>query len=247
MGFWGRIGAGLGFATPPAPRAEGGQDGVPPAIAELLRGGTTSAERALTASAVHRSVSLISGAVGSMPIHVRRRTKSGREEVNDHWIYPLLRRKPNKWQTPQQFKRLLQTHLLMRGNAYALKVGTAKGGYSQLIPLHPDRVTVRQVDDWALAFDYTTKGGARRTLPQADVMHLVGLSLDGVTGVSVLKCAAETIGQSIDLRMHGRAVFRNSTRLGGVLTHPKISAPKRRRIFAPAWMGFVEWRTPAGR
>ena len=60
-----------------------------------------------------------------------------------------------------------------------------------------------------------------KVLPQSDVMHPVGLSLDGVTGLSVLRLAAQTIGQSLAVRSHGTAVFENSTRIGGILKHPK--------------------------
>jgi HK97 family phage portal protein len=221
MGFLQRIGNSLGFGQAPAPRAEMSHATMPAAVLEVLRGGG-SFDRALTSPAVYRSVSLISGAVGSMPIQIRQKVRGERKEVSDHWIVPLLKRKPNKWQTPQQFKRQLQTHLLLRGNGFAYKVGTAKGGYSQLIPMHPDRVEVKQADDWSLQYIWTAKDGSRRTLSQSEVLHLVGLSVDGVTGVSVLKAASDTIGQSIAMRRHGRAVFENSTRIGGVLTHPKL-------------------------
>ncbi len=222
-----------------APRADIGGQSLPVAVMEMLRGGT-SADRALTLSSVHRSVSLISGAVGSMPVQVRRRVGDTRREVQDHWVVPLLRRRPNKWQTPQQFKRMMQAQLLLRGNAYALKVGTARGGYSQLIPLNPDQVTVRQLDDFALEYDWISKSGQRRVLPQSDVLHLVGLTLDGVTGISVLRSAADTIGYAIDQRRHGRAVFANSTRLGGVLGHPKnigLEAQENLRASMDAFRG----------
>ncbi|MFQ3667003.1 MAG: phage portal protein [Sphingomonadaceae bacterium] len=192
----------------------------PEALTAYLRGmldGT--GQGALRVGAVYRAVSLISGAVSSMPCHVKRRQGGARVDAEDHWSWDLLTRRPNGWQTPQQWRRMLMTHLLLRGNAYCLKVGTPSR-ISALVPLMPDRMAVRQRDDLAIEYRYTRADGRQVDLAQGEVMHFVGLSLDGVTGVSVLAAAHATMAQALAVQRHGVSVFENATRIGGVLTHP---------------------------
>jgi phage portal protein BeeE len=47
--------------------------------------------------------------------------------------------------------------------------------------MHPDRVEVRQNADMSLAYSYTAQDGTKIPLAAADVLHLRGLSLDGIT------------------------------------------------------------------
>jgi hypothetical protein len=49
-------------------------------------------------------------------------------------------------------------------------------------------------DDLTLEYRYTRQDGRRIKLAQREVSHLVGLTLDGVHGVSVIAYARETIG-----------------------------------------------------
>src|SRR3546814_8464534 len=81
-----------------------------------------------------------------------------------------MRRKPNRWQRPAQFKRMLQAHVLLRGNGYALK-SVSRGEVRELIPLHPDRVRVRQLDSMELEYDIVRRNGTQYTVPQRSEEH----------------------------------------------------------------------------
>jgi HK97 family phage portal protein len=177
-------------------------------------------------AAVYASIRIIAGAVATLPLHIKRRVDARtREDASDTPIWTVLRRKPNRWQTPSQFRRMLQAHLLLRGNAYAMIV-RSRGDVQELIPLHPDRVDVKQRDDLALEYLYTRQDGRRIQLAQEEVFHLVGLTLDGIRGVSPITYARETIGLSLAMEDHGAATFRNGARVSGVLKHPNKLGPE---------------------
>lgn len=191
-----------------------------------LRGAASGAgmavtpESAMRVSAVYASVRIICGAVGTLPIHLKRRVDNRtREDASDHPLWNVLRRKPNGWQTPSQFRKMMQAHLLLRGNAYGLKV-VSRGQVIAIYPLHPDRVVCKQRDDMTLIYEYTRTNGGVVTLQQADVFHLVGLSFDGVHGVSPLTYARESIGSSLAMEGHGANTFKNGARPSMVLKHP---------------------------
>lgn len=176
---------------------------------------------AMRVAAVYGCVRLISGAVANLPVHIKERIdENTRVERNDHALSNVLRRRPNSWQTPSQFKRMMQAHLLLRGNGYA-QIVRSRGRVIGLNPLDPDRMNVTQGNDLELKYVYQRRDGLRVVLPRDTVMHLVGLTLDGITGVSVITYAREAIGLSIAQERHGSTTFKNGARPSSVLTHPE--------------------------
>lgn len=196
-------------------------------------GATVNAETAMRVAAVFACVRIVSGAVANLPLKIRRRVDDRtREDASDHPLWPLFNRAPNNWQTPAQFKRMMQAHLLLRGNAYALIVRSGNRVIS-LVPLDPDRVSVEQRDDLSLAYTFTRRNGEKVPVAQAEMFHLVGLSLDGVRGVSTLTYARETIGASLTMERHGAETFRNAARPSAVLKHPtQLGAEGRENLKA---------------
>ncbi|MGE0845828.1 MAG: phage portal protein [Flavobacteriaceae bacterium] len=199
-------------------------------LEEALRdgAGAVTPETAMRTAAVNACVRVITGPVGNLPTDLKRKLgPREREDAEDHPLHAVLTRRPNRWQTPSQFKKMMQAHVLLRGNAYARIVrSVARRGVVELIPLHPDRVRCRQNDDLSLSFEYRRPSGGPVTFAQRDIMHLVGLTLDGVHGVSVIAYARETIKFSMAMEEHGLTTFRNGARPSSVLKHPGILGPE---------------------
>ncbi len=184
-------------------------------------GAVVTPTTAMRVAAVYASVRIISGAVATLPLQIKRRVDDHtREEATDHELTAVLGRKPNSWQTPSQFKRMMQAHLLLRGNDYALIQRALGGKVSGVIPLNPDRVTVKREPTGALLFKYRRPDGSEIVYSQDRIFHLVGLTLDGINGVSPITYARETIGLSLAMESHGATMFRNGARVSGVLSHP---------------------------
>lgn len=238
MAFWDRW---IGGSSSPAasPRASFQDSGggvvinTSQQLEEALRTGTLTAsgasvtpDKSMRVAAVYRCVSIISGAVATLPIDIIRKVdERTRESVSDSSVAKIFSRKPNGWQKPAVFRRMMQAHLLLRGNAYALIV-RSRGEVQALFPLHPDRVECKQNDDLTLEYTYTRKDGRKIKLAQQEVFHLVGLTLDGVHGVSAITYARETIGLSLTMEDHGASTFRNGARVSTVLKHPGKLGPE---------------------
>lgn len=206
----------------------GRQVNSPDELAEVIRQQSTSsaagmsvnANTAMRVAAVYACVRLISGAVANLPIEIKERIDDDtRVNRTDLSLWNVMRRKPNSWQTPSQFKRMMQAHVLLRGNAYA-QIVQSRGRVIALLPLDPDRMKVTQSDDSTLSYTYRRRDGGSVKLKQSEVFHLVGLTLDGVTGVSAITYARETIGLSMAQEKHGSTTFRNAARPSIVLSHP---------------------------
>lgn len=175
-------------------------------------------ETAMRQSVVFASDRIICGAVANMPLGLKRRLDDRtREDATGHPLQVVLTRKPNRWMTPSGFRRMMTSHVLLRGNAYAYKVLNARGQVVELLPMHPDRVTVEQAENLSISYRYRRQNGSEVTFKQEEIFHLVGRTIDGVRGVSVLTYARETVGMALAISRHGASFFKNGTQAGAVL------------------------------
>lgn len=201
-------------------------------IREFLRGSGNSASGAVVneasvmrVAAAWRCTNIIAGSIATLPLDlIRRVDEDHRAPAVGHPLRRILTIKPNPWQTPSEFRRMMQANLLLRGNAYARKV--MLGNQIQaLIPLHPDRVTAEQTDTLAMTYKVRVKGGQTITLAQKDMLHLRGMSLDGITGLSVLSCMRESVGLALQTEQAGARLFKNGMLVGGQIKHPGKLSP----------------------
>lgn len=230
MSLFGRL---VGQAQGGGPRADYGGDGGtiidlsnPEHVEYLRAGGMSSAgvvvsdAGALRIGVAWRCLHIRAGVIGNMPLDLMRRVDDRtRESADDHPMHELVAIRPNSWQTPQEFKRMLGAHLALRGNAYGLKV-TAGRRTLEIWPMHPDRVESRQLADMAMAYTYTRKDGTRVPLAQDEVVHMRGLTLDGVTGLGILAHARETIGSSIQAQKGAARMWKQGVIAPGALKTP---------------------------
>lgn len=232
MALWSRL-----FRASPAQAAPRAQSvsgtsiniSTPSELEEALRFGSISssgqavnADTALRVAAVFRCVTLRAGVIATLPAQIKRRVDNQqREDATDAPMWKVLNRRPNQWQKPAQFKKMMQAHVLLRGNAYAAKVFNLRGQVTALIPMHPDRVHVKQNDDLSIEYVWTRKDGRQVRFQQKEVFHLYDLTLNGYCGVTPITYARETIGSAMAMEQHGGATFRNGASVTGVLEHPK--------------------------
>lgn len=195
-----------------------------PEHVEYLRAGHVTAAGivvseagALRLAVAWRCLHVLSGAVGNMPVDLFDRVdERTRKPAVGHPMRDLISIRPNSWQTPQDFKRMLTAHVVLRGNGYGLKI-TSAGRTVQIWPMHPDRVRCDQLPDMTLRYTYTTKDGRKITLKQDEVLHIRGLTLDGVTGMGVLSHARETIGSSIQAQQSAARIWKQGIIAPGAL------------------------------
>jgi HK97 family phage portal protein len=188
---------------------------------------------ALSCMAVFAAVRLLSETIGSLPGHVMRHTDAGKEKALTHPLYPLIHEQPNAEQTAMEWRETAMCHLLLRGNHYSEKQYDAAGRLIALWPIHPDRVKVQRASVNAPLDYLITIPGTGQTvlLRQERMLHLRGLSSNGVTGLSPIAAARQAIGLALAAQEYGGRLFKNDTRPGGVLEHPqKLSEGAYKRL-----------------
>lgn len=195
-----------------------------PVIAGWFGGGATAAgvavtpETAMQLSAVYACVRILATSVAMLPLKpYRNRSGGGREVAERHALFNLLRWQPNAWQTSFEWREMMMGHLLLRGNGYNYKEYGEDGRLRALKPLHPDRTHPFWAPNGRIAYSYTDEFGGTHVYLQDEILHLRGMSNDGLKGMSVVDNLRETIGLSAAAEQFGARYFGNGTVVSGVL------------------------------
>lgn len=203
-----------------------------------LSGAHINERTALQMSIVYACVRVIAESIASLPLHVYKKTfPRGREKADSRREYYLLHDEPNDRMTSCIFREVLMGHVLLWGNGYARIVYDGSGKTTAFWPLMPELVQP-QINPATRRLRYIVTDsitGQKEVLLPEDVLHIPGLSFDGVCGLSPIKYCRESFALTQALQDFGAEYFGNGTRPGGVLETPKtLSDPAKERLSA-AW------------
>lgn len=192
-----------------------------PALVDLFGGLMTAAgvavtpDAAMRVAAVYSSVRVISETLSSLPLILyRRKPGGGKERATDHWLYPILRHRPNGWMTSMAWREMGLAHQNMRGVSYTRIVGDRRGRV-QLVPMHPDATRCWQRDDGSLAYEYRRANGETLTLLQDEVLRIPFTTLDGLRPINPIQLHRETIGTALASQDHHNRFWANDARPRG--------------------------------
>lgn len=190
----------------------------------------TTAEESLKVGAVYSCVRVIAETVATLPcILYRRLPNGGKERAVDHPLYQVLHDSPNEMQDTVQFFEMLTGHVVLRGNAFAYCDFGART--TQLIPLNPQKVQVKVADNGRYRFYEYNDGGRSQIIRPENMLHIHGLSSDGVRGLSPIELAMKTVNVARKQELYADSMFANKASPGGVLTHPgKLSEQAAKRL-----------------
>lgn len=176
-----------------------------------------NAESALALPVVWSCVRVLAESFAVMPFCLYRVSPDGktRTEQRQHWLSRLLSKRPNRFQSPYEFRLMLQGHLALRGNAFCQITVNGRGEIVELLPLHPDRMTVEMLPSGDYRYRYLDQTGATHYYTRGEIWHLRGLSSDGIMGLSPLECEREAIGEGLAMQAFTSRFFANDAKPGG--------------------------------
>ena len=108
--------------------------------AQSLSGENVTEHTALTYSAVYNAISLISGTIGALPLHLMQRKGEKKRIADDRSMYGVMHDAANPYMTAMAFRECLMAHILAWGNGYAEIV---RNGYGELIGALADHAEPR--------------------------------------------------------------------------------------------------------
>lgn len=195
-------------------------------------------DSALSVSAAWAAGAVISSAIAGVPlITYQRRNDGGKDRAYTQHLYTLLHDQPNDAQTAFEWREYLTLCGMFWGNGYSEILPGRTGFVDALdVPFHPSSV-VPNIDTRRRRINYyqvTNPDGSQRRIMPDRMFHLRGMSKNGLTGMSVIRYARESLGMALATESFGSRFFSQDATPRGVLTHPgsfeeNSSAPARIR------------------
>jgi HK97 family phage portal protein len=212
---------------------------------DLLLGGpqTDSGERvtgetAMKVAAVYAATSIIANSIRLMPMRVLEdRGDNVLRPRRDHRLWDLLHDQPNPEMHAADVWEWATWCLILRGNAYLYLQRGRDGRVEWLRPINPLRVDVGRDPDTRRKMFAVYSADDREQVQYLgdtfDILHIKGLGLDPLVGVSAVHYLAETIGRARVEDRHSASTVNNSARPGGILKVPnKLSTEAAARLKA---------------
>jgi HK97 family phage portal protein len=135
-----------------------------------------------------------------------------------------------------EFREMMQGHLALRGNAFARIYANSRGEVTDLIPIHPDRITIEMLSDTNWRYRVWSKDGTDTPVRREDIFHIKGLSPNGVIGYNPIQLARVAIGTGLAAQDYGMRFFENDARPGGWIEYPgQFKDDEQRRKWRAQW------------
>lgn len=239
---------------PLRPAAVGSSGGWWPIVREPYTGAwqlndPMTTESALSTPSAFAVVSRIASDISKIapPLLLEQDDNGFWTETTNSAYTPVLRR-PNRYQTSQQFHERVVLSLLLHGNAYVLKSRDARGVVNALYLLEPSRVKVLVAPDGAVYYELQPNDLAGIpndappvVVPARELIHMRWNCLfHDLMGISPLYALSGVVTQAQTIQANSTTFFGKGGRPAGVLIAPtKLDPLSAQRIKADA----ANWKT----
>ncbi|MGA7803029.1 phage portal protein [Bradyrhizobium sp.] len=157
--------------------------------------------------------------------------------------YSPLLYQPNDWEDYFEFAEMMQFSLVMRGNAYAVRIKNGRGVTIRLVPVNVDWVALWESPDGGLFYRVTPNGLKMRAelagqpflVPAADIIHVKGFSMNGLLGASRIVLAKEAIALSLGYERQAAQYMSQGANTSGILTTEQRLSPEAAARMAADW------------
>lgn len=215
MSRFGRLRAGRRAATVANP---------PEWLLTALGVGNTYAQKSVTVSTsltlapYWRGVNILANAFVTSPLKVFRDTQPP-QEVRGGRAFELLHKQANEplSLSAPEYWGIVQSHVKTWGNSFSWKEQAGDGRVANLWPVVPSRVKVGVVNGRRV---FVVDGDEEHPLTDLDMLHIRGLSKDGVVGYSPVQLAKEELAAQLARQEFKGRFWANDATPGVTLIHP---------------------------
>ena len=180
-----------------AKSTQGDSGAIDSIVAGLSAGQTITEQTALTLSTVWACTSLVSETIGTLPLHIYKKTANGRERADDYQLSYILRNKPNTKSTSSVLWQSTVASMLLRGNGILKKltVGNKLVGL-QFMPY--DKLQIVLDFDGNAEFYEIRPRGTTVKIPTKDIVRIPNFTIDGSWGLSSITYGAKMFSNSLN-------------------------------------------------
>lgn len=172
-----------------------------------------------------QAVSMISGDVAKLPLSIIQKKQKSRTVLIDHPVQQLLNRHglANSEVSSYKFLRRFVACGLMWGNSYAYIDRSNNGTVLGLYQLLPDRTCMARIGGKLVCVTEISSpsgGSTLESIDATDVLHIEGLSINGLEGVNIGKAFREDFLIALSSKRFTSRFFGNNMTSSGILQAP---------------------------
>ena len=188
--------------------------GTPPGV-------NVNSSTAMKYSAVFSCVKVLSETYASSPIMLYRKKDDGREKVNDLAVYDILHNRPNEEMSAFSYKEATEASRNLGGNTVSERLVNRRGELLGLYP-YPHTVVNIQRNKQTRKLEYVIGDDKEsKTLNRDQVLHIPGLSFDGVIGLNPITYTARAIALGMSYETFAINLYKNGANSTGAFKHPE--------------------------
>lgn len=197
-------------------------------------GVSVTEDNSLGFTPVWSAVTQLSQTIASLPLHLYKRLERGKKKATENPLYTLLHIQPNPEMSSMAFREFLMAQVLLWGDAYAEINRDNSGAVKGLWPLLSRNMTItRPLSE--ISYMYRLPSGEFRPFKKDAILHISGFSVNGITGVNMIRQNSEAIGLGMALEEFGARFFGSGARPGVVLEHPDNLSKDAAERLRKAW------------
>lgn len=174
------------------------------------------------------SINKIAGHIGLLPLNLYQRVGDDDARIaREHPAYWLLRQQPNDLMTAAVFRETIQHHALLHGNGRAAILRNGRGEPSELLVMQPSKWTIVIQPPQLIGSQWAPqrKWHVRADDPEIkiddeDCLHIMGLSDDGLAGISIIDCCRQAFGLAVAQQWRALKSEKNGARVKFLLKAP---------------------------
>ena len=198
-------------------------------------GANYGTSKAMLLSTVYRCVEVISDSVAQLPLEPYKIDADGyRLKFTSHPSYRILNKEPNNRMTRFTFIKTLVVSTLLKGNGFAYIERDNKGNATALHYIPSELVTIIPPTTIGENVMYNVTG-LSNSVESCNMIHILNFSYDGITGISTLSHAKNTLGLAMDSESHASGFFKGGANLAGILTVQSTLTSKQKQDLKTSW------------
>ena len=198
-------------------------------------GANYATSKAMLLSTVYRCVEVISDSVAQLPLEPYKLDTDGyRIKFTSHPSYRILNKEPNNRMTRFTFIKTLVVSTLLKGNGYAYIERDNKGNATALHYIPSELVTIISPKTLGESIMYNVTG-LSNSIEACNMIHILNFSYDGITGISTLQHAKNTLGLAMDSESHASGFFKGGANMAGILTVQSTLTSKQKQDLKTSW------------
>lgn len=163
----------------------------------ITSGQNVTEQTALSLSTVWACTSLVSETIGTLPLHIYKKTSKGRERADDYQLSHILRNKPNSKSTSSVLWQSTVASMLLRGNGILKKltIGNKIVGL-QFMPY--DKLQIRLDFEGNAEYHEIQSRGVTVKIPNKDIVRIPNFTIDGNWGLSAITYGSKMLANSLN-------------------------------------------------